>query len=299
MQQLKVAIITEKLGTKAASSSTVIADEAIKRGHKVFEFEKEQLRFEEGKLLANAISYPERKATEINLEGIDVILFRPNPPVNMAYLTCLFLLRTIEDKVLILNKPSSVINFPEKIFPLYMANFMPPTLITADKEQIKKFAAKHGDVILKPLYDFGGTGIKKITASDDFELEGTTPIVVQKFIPEVAQGDKRILFINYKYHSAFKRTPPQGSIIANIVQGGELSATDLTAKEKLICQKLEPMLKENDIPICGIDVINDYVTEINITSPTGFKWAKEFYNLQPETELWAAIEARIQLKTGS
>lgn len=298
MPQLKVAIITEKLGTKAASSSTVIADEAIKRGHKVFEFEKERLRFQEGKLLANTILYPEGKAAEINLEEMDVILFRPNPPVNMAYLTCLFLLRTIEDKVLILNKPSSIINFPEKIFPLYMAEFMPPTLITADKEQIKKFAAKHGDVIIKPLYDFGGAGIKKITASDDFDLEGTTPIVAQKFIPEVAEGDKRILFINYKYHSAFLRRPAKGSILANIMQGGGLEPTKLTAKEKLICQKLEPILKENDLPICGIDVINDYVTEINITSPTGFKWAKELYNLQPELELLDAIEARIQLKTG-
>lgn len=292
MQRLKFAIITPKLGTDAASTSTVIAKEAVKRGHTVYEFEAIELMSEEGSLLANARQYPSGKRSQIDMQKMDVILFRPNPPVDMAYLTTLFLLRTIEDEVLILNRPSTVINFPEKIFPLYVKQFMPKTLISADSDEIRKFAAKHGTIVVKPLYDYGGHGIIKLKKGEPYKVAGNVPMVAQKFIPNVVKGDKRILFVNGKAISIVKRLPQEGNFIANNTSGGTVHKTKMTAREKKICDVLEPIFKKNDIAIAGIDLIDGYLTEINITSPTGFRWAEEFSGVDAKKLFLDGIEKK-------
>ncbi len=292
MQQLKIAIITSKLGTDAASSSTYISQHAIERGHKVYEFEAGAMRYEEGKLLASALEFPKNKKINIDLRKMDVVLFRPNPPVDMAYLTTLFLLRTIENDVLILNRPSSVIELPEKIFPLYFKEFTPPTLISSDAAEIKRFAAKHKQIVVKPLYDYGGHGIIKLKKGEKFTHKSNVPLVAQRFITNVTKGDKRVLFIDGRVVASVVRLPKPGSFIANNSAGGTVHKTTLTAREKKICAKLSPIFKKNDIMIAGIDLIDGMLTEINITSPTGFKWAEELSNFDAKSFLLDKIEAR-------
>ena len=290
---LKIAIITQKLGTDAATSSTVISEYAAsERGHKVYEFEAAAMMYREGKLLANASEYPSGKNTQIDLGKMDAILFRPNPPVDMAYLTTLFLLRTIENDVLIMNRPSTVINLPEKIFPLYLKEFTPPTLISADAAEIKKFAEKYGEIVVKPLYDYGGHGIIRLKKGGKLNLISNTPVVAQKFLQNVDKGDKRVLFIDGKVVSSVLRLPKKGSFLANNSAGGSVHKTTLTAREKKICTALTPLFKKNDIMIAGIDLIDGMLTEINITSPTGFKWAEEFSGFDAKSFLLDRIEAK-------
>lgn len=250
------------------------------------------MKYEEGKLLASAKEFPKGTKAEIDLRKMDVILFRPNPPVDMAYLTTLFLLRSIEDEVLILNRPTSVIEFPEKIFPLYLKEFIPPTLISSDSTEVKKFAAKHGTIVVKPLYDYGGHGIIKLKKGGRFKYNGNVPLVAQRFIKNISKGDKRVLFVDGEVVSAVVRRPKKGSFIANNSAGGTVHKTTLTAREKKICAALTPIFKRFDIMIAGIDLIDGMLTEINITSPTGFRWAEEFSNFDAKALLMDKIEER-------
>jgi glutathione synthase len=296
---MRVAIISEKLGTDASSSSTVMAAEAIARGFKVFEFEAADITYKNGQLVATCKAYPSGKAAIKTLaKDFDVILFRPNPPVNMAYLTTLFLLKTIADKVLILNNPDSVITLPEKISPLYLSKYAPPTVITRQKTAALEFLKTHKTVIVKPLYDYGGKGIVKTNSANvlaNLMVGSDLPLVIQKFLPDVAiKGDKRLMFIDGKFYGAVQRVPKKGSFLANIYQGGSLQKTVLTKKEQQVAKELEKLLKENDIMIAGVDMVCGMITEINITSPTGFKWIEDYHNINLKKILWDIICKRLK-----
>jgi len=304
-KKLRTLIISEKLGENGEETSTVIALEAIARGHDVFECLPQAISFLNGKLYAEASRFePKKNHNEESLildEDFDIIHFRPNPPVDMAYLTLLYQLSLIEDKILIINRPSSIIKFAEKITPHFFADFSPPTLISHNEAKILEFIATHKQVVTKPLYEYSGYGVKKLneeTAQTELAqilANSEMPIVVQKFLPEITEGDKRILFVNFKYTEAFTRKPPDGSFLAGTVHGGETLKTELTARELEICKTLEPFLQKHDIYICGIDVIGDYVTEINITSPGGFNYVDKLYGKKPEIELWDKIEEELNV----
>ncbi len=291
---LKTAIITDKLGTYEAKCTTKIAQEAIARGHIVYETLPQEISQVEGQLIANTRLYTNTEAPQneerIDLAKMDVIHFRPNPPVDMAYLSTLYLLNNIKDKVLIINNPESIIKFPEKIFPLQFPEFIPPTLITKDIEEIRQFAKKHKEIIVKPLYEYGGSGIQKFNMGEINLPKPELPLIAQPFLNVIGKGDKRIFFIGGEVAGAFLRSPAKGSYIANIAQGGSISKTTLTPREKEFAGILGPILKKNGIYICGIDVIDDYVTEINITSSVGFSQMEELYNEKPQIKLWDIIE---------
>lgn len=299
---MKVAIITEKLGTYDAKCTTKIAKEALARGHKVYETYPEDVSHVEGKLIARARIYTGAEAEtpqeseRIDLEKVDVIHFRPNPPVDMAYLSTLYLLERIKDKVLVINNPQAIINYPEKISPLMFPEFTPATLITRNADELRDFAEKHKEIILKPLYEYGGSGIRKIKFSEisNEKLDGLKqPMVAQPFLNVVQKGDKRIFFIDGEIAGAFLRMPKSGSYVANIAQGGSIHKTTITEREKEFAKILSPILKENGIYICGIDVIDNLVTEINITSSVGFSQMEELYGEKPQIKLWDIIESRL------
>ena len=302
---MKVGIITEKLGTYDAKDTTKIADEALLRGYKIYETFPADVSHAEGKLIAKARIYTGADADapqdeeHIDLGKMDVIHFRPNPPINMAYLSALYLLDRIKDKVLVINNPETIIKFPEKIFPLQFPEFTPATLITKDIEEIRKFAKKHNEIIIKPLYEYGGNGIKKVKFNE-FESEygfihhwleeSKLPLVVQPYLDVINKGDKRIFFIGGEIVGAFLRIPPEGSYVANIAKGGSITQTQITPQEAKFAKVLGPILKKNGIYICGIDVIDNLVTEINITSSVGFSQMEALYNERPQVKLWDLIE---------
>ena len=305
---LKTAIITDKLGTYEAKCTTKIAKEAVARGHKVYETLASDISHVEGKLTAKARIYDGSEAEapqieeHIDLAKMDVIHLRTNPPIDMTYISMLYLLERIKDKVLIVNNPEAIIRLPEKIFPLQFPGFTPATLITKDIEEIRKFIAKHKEIILKPLYEYGGNGIKKVKlaefeAEQDFInnwlTESKLPLIAQPFLNVIDKGDKRIFFIGGEVAGAFLRRPPEGSYVANISKGGSITKTTLTTREKEFAKILGPILKKNGIYICGIDVIDDFVTEINITSSVGFSQMEELYNEKPQIKLWDIIENEI------
>ncbi len=304
---LKVAIITETLGTDDSRDSTRISNEAVKRGHKVFVISAKDISYSEGELIAKAYIYsagnqpPEYLVINLATD-VDLIHFRPNPPVDMGYLTTLYLLDRIKDKVLIINNPEAIIKFPEKIFPLQFAQFMPPTLITYNIDEIAEFANKHKEIVVKPIYEFGGNGIKKFKNTEiktsraelqKWLSELKTPAIVQQFLPNISKGDKRIYILNGEIEGAFNRVPKEGGFLANTIQGSTPCKTEITAREKEIIKALKPALLENGIFICGLDVIDGFVTEINITSPAGITSINNVYGLNLEARLWDLLEKKI------
>ena len=297
---MRVAIISDKLGTKGNEASTLIADEALKRKYKVVVISPDSFSLSNNGLFAAGYQYPdEKKNLRLNLaKDFDVIHFRPNPPVDMNYLTMLYQLETIKDKVLIANCPVSIINFPEKILPLKFAEFMAPTIITKQANEVKDFLSVHKEIIVKPIYDFGGNGVHKISKSNSKDIDtiiakAECPVIAQKYIPKVTEGDKRIILIDGKVVGAFLRVPKKGTYLANTVHGSSVRATKLTAKEEKLCKILRPFLLQNDILTCGLDIIGGFLTEINITSVGGFQHIYNLYGTKPEEKLWNAIDAKL------
>ncbi len=302
---LKVGVISEKLGTYDAATTTLIAQEAVERKHQVYAIRPENIGSLNSRITAIAMAYDGNEESGsksvIGLDELDVIHYRQNPPVDMAYLTNLYLLNTISDKVLIINSPAALIKFPEKILPLDYPEYLPPTLFTSDIEEIKSFIQEYNEIIIKPVYEFSGNHILKISRDElasreeeikEFLASQKIKVIAQKFIPEVNTGDKRILLINGEVEHAFLRVPANNSHLANIAQGGTLKKTTLTEKEKHFCETIKPLLIENGIYICGLDFIGEYLTEINITSVAGFTWAHDLYGTKPEANLWDIIERK-------
>ncbi len=240
---------------------------------------------------------PER----VTLNDVDVILMRQDPPFDMDYITATHLLEAIHPATLVVNDPASVRNAPEKLFVLDYADLMPPTLITRDAGEVAAFREEFSDIVIKPLYGNGGQAVFRITDGDEnygsliemFETVFTQPWVVQQYRPEVREGDKRILIIDGEFAGAINRVPAEGDLRSNMVRGAIAEAAGLTDREREIVERLGPELKARGLIFTGIDVIGGYLTEINVTSPTGIRAVKNLGGPDAAALIWDAIEVRL------
>lgn len=239
-------------------------------------------------------------AARQDLSGFDVILLRQDPPFDMAYVTTTHLLERIHPKTLVVNDPEHVRNAPEKIFVTEFPDLMPPTLITRDRSEIEAFRAEHGEVVMKPLYGNGGAAVFKLGVDDPnfgslFDMFSVTfrePWVIQRFLPKVTEGDKRIILIDGVAAGAINRVPQPGDIRSNMVRGGAAKPTDLTAREREICERIGPFLAQRGLILVGIDVIDGHLTEINVTSPTGLRAIRRLGGPDLAHSVWDVIEAK-------
>jgi glutathione synthase len=293
-----------------ADSTFVLALEAQARGHSLLHYLPRHLSLVEGRLIAKARRLEVRRVPDrhftygpfetVELAALDIILMRQDPPFDMAYITATHLLEHVRDKVLIVNDPVSVRNAPEKLVATHFPELMPPTLVTSDRDEILAFRAKHGDIILKPLFGNGGAGVFRLKPDDEnlnslleqFTLLYREPIMVQRYLPAVRQGDKRIVLIEGEPAGAVNRVPAAGEARANMHVGGRPEKSALTERERAICAAIGPMLREKGLVFVGIDVIGEHLTEINVTSPTGLQEINRLDGVKLEGRLWDAIEAR-------
>ena len=294
-----------------ADSSFILGLEAERRGHALFHYLPRDLFFREGRVFATVRPMRLRRergnhasmgAPEVlDLAGLDVILMRQDPPFDMAYITATHLLEHVHPGTLVVNDPVHVRNAPEKLFVAHFEGLMPPTLISSDPRQIKAFREQHKDIIVKPLFGNGGAGVFHITPEDEnlnaliemFTQLYREPVIVQRYMPEVRQGDKRIILVDGVAAGAINRVPPPGEARANMHAGAEPRPAKLTHREQEICTAIGPALKERGLIFVGIDVIGDYLTEINVTSPTGIQEINRFDGVTLERDIWDAIEARL------
>jgi len=229
----------------------------------------------------------------------DVVLMRQDPPFDMAYITATHFLEQVHPRTLVVNNPAEVRNAPEKLFVTGFPGVQPPTLITFDHDALHEFHERHGDIVLKPLYGGGGSGVVKLKAGDpnlDALLElhamiSREPVIAQAFVPAVSKGDKRILLVDGEPVGAINRIPADGQVRSNLARGGRAEAVELTARDKELCAIIGPELKRRGLLFVGIDVIGDYLTEINVTSPTGAQQLKRFGGADASAVLWDRIEA--------
>jgi glutathione synthase len=234
-----------------------------------------------------------------DLAGFDVVLMRQDPPFDMAYITATYFLEKIHPKTLVVNDPREVRNAPEKLFVTEFEGLQPPTLVTADAEALRDFHQRQGDIVLKALYGGGGSGVVRLKAGDpnlDALLElhamiGREPVVAQKFIPAVSAGDKRIILVDGEPVGAVNRVPASGQVRSNLARGGRAEEVGLTARDRQICAAIGPELRRRGLLFVGIDVIGDYLTEINVTSPTGAQQLRTFGGVDAAAVLWDRIEA--------
>ena len=282
--------------------------EAQTRGHGIWIYEAEQMALDEGRVLARGRAanlqavqgdHHRMGGYEVReLKGFDVLLMRQDPPFDMAYITATYFLEKIHPGTLVVNNPAEVRNAPEKLFVTDFEGLQPPTLITFDADLLHDFHARHGDIVLKPLYGGGGSGVVRLKADDpnlDALLElhamiGREPVIAQKFIPAVSAGDKRILLVDGEPVGAINRIPAAGQVRSNLARGGRAEAVELTVCDREICEAIGPELKRRGLLFVGIDVIGDYLTEINVTSPTGAQQLKRFGGGDAAAALWDRIE---------
>jgi glutathione synthase len=313
---LKVAIQMDPIESVNinADSTFVLALEAQQRGYTLYHYLPRKLSLREGRVTARARALKVRRELgnhfdlgpeeELNLREVDVVLMRQDPPFDMAYITATHILEHIHPKTLVVNDPVHVRNAPEKLFVTHFEGVLPPTLITADVEEIRAFRRDHKDIIVKPLYGNGGAGVFHIRPDDEnlgalLEMFTTTwrePVIVQRYVPEVRQGDKRIILVDGKAVGAINRVPAQGEARSNMHVGGRPEKTMLTKREQEICDIIGPALKERGLLFTGIDVIGNYLTEINVTSPTGIQEINRFNGTALEATVWDAIERRLPAK---
>ncbi|GGF32987.1 glutathione synthetase [Aliidongia dinghuensis] len=294
-----------------ADSTFVLALEAQARGHLLYHYGPKNLTFRNGRLYARAEPlkvqrergnhYTLGPSELIDLAGVDVVLMRQDPPFDMAYITATHLLERIHPQTLVVNDPASVRNAPEKLFVTQFPELMPPTLITSDRREIDAFRDEHKDIIVKPLFGNGGAGVFRIREGDEnlgsllemFASISREPLMIQRYIPEVRQGDKRVILIDGEPAGAVLRVPATGEARANLHVGGKAVKTSLTAREREICTAIGPSLRAQGLIFVGIDVIGDYITEINVTSPTGLQEINRFDEVKLEARIWDAIEAKL------
>ncbi|MFI4987679.1 MAG: glutathione synthase [Alphaproteobacteria bacterium] len=297
-----------------ADSTFVMALEAQRRGHALWHYLPQHLMLRDGRLYARARRLEVRRVRgnhytlagfeTLDLSTMDIVLMRQDPPFDMAYITATHLLEHIQPHTLVLNDPAHVRNAPEKLFVTHFKDVMPPTLIASDKPSIEEFRAEHGDIVLKPLFGNGGSDVFHLTAGDEnfnalielFTRLYREPIIVQRYIPEVRQGDKRIVLVDGKPLGAVSRVPKAGEARANLHVGAVAVKAELSARDKEICSAIGPTLKEHGLVFVGIDVIGNYLTEINVTSPTGIQEINRLDGVALEIALWDAIEARFEAR---
>ncbi len=294
-----------------ADSTFALALEAQRRGHAIFYYLPHALTFEDGRVYARSNALEVRREPghhftlggpeRIDLATMDVVLMRQDPPFDMAYITATHLLEHIHPETLVVNDPVSVRNAPEKLFVTEFGELMPPTLITSSREEVLRFREKHRDIIVKPLFGNGGAGVFHIPPEDEnlntllelFTELYREPAIVQRYLPEVRKGDKRIILVDGVAAGAINRIPPPGEARSNMHAGGKPVRATLTSREKEICEAIGPTLVEKGLVFVGIDVIGDWLTEINVTSPTGIQEIDRFDNVSVEAQIWDAIEHRL------
>ncbi len=310
--KLKVAVQMDPIAriNIRGDSTFALLLEAQKRGHALSYYTPEKLSLKGEQLIATVQPLKVRDedgdhftlgdATRVDLESFDVILLRQDPPFDLAYITTTHFLERIHPKTLVVNNPASVRNAPEKIFVMEFADLMPPTLISRDKDEINAFRAEHGDVVMKPLYGHGGAAVFRITPNDMnfgslydmFSVTFREPWVIQRFLPEVKHGDKRIILVDGEFAGAVNRVPAPDDLRSNMVRGGAAQSTDLSPREREICARLGPALRERGLLFVGIDVIDGHLTEINVTSPTGIRAIARLGGPDVAAMIWDAIAAK-------
>ena len=308
---LKVAVQMDPLEAVNIDGDTtfLMMETAQARGHSLFVYTPDRLALEEGRVTARGRPVEVRRAKgdhatfgdyqRLDLAEVDVVLLRQDPPFDMAYITSTHLLDVVHPKTLVVNNPTEVRNAPEKLFVTGFPGVQPPTLITSDVEAIYDFRARQGDIVLKPLFGGGGSGVARLLADDpnlDALLElhamiGREPVIAQKFIPAVVKGDKRILLVDGEPVGAINRVPNEGQIRSNLRVGGRAEAVELTARDRELCAIIGPELKRRGLLFVGIDVIGEFLTEINVTSPTGAQQLKRFTGIDATEKLWEQVEA--------
>ena len=284
--------------------------EAQARGHRLSYYTPDRLALLNGKVFASLEPLqvrdepgdhftlgPSRRA---ELREFDVVLLRQDPPFDLAYVTTTHLLERIQPDTLVVNDPANVRNAPEKVFVTEFPDLMPPTLVTRDLGEIKAFRAEHGAIVMKPLYGHGGGAVFRITRDDlnfgslydMFAVTFREQWVVQKFLPAVKNGDKRIVLVDGEFAGAVNRVPAADDLRSNMVRGGAATATQLTERERHICERLGPALRERGLLFVGIDVIGDFITEINVTSPTGIRAIRKLGGPDIAKLIWDKIEGK-------
>ncbi|HVI53089.1 MAG TPA: glutathione synthase [Candidatus Sulfotelmatobacter sp.] len=298
-----------------ADSTFMLAMEAQARGYKLFHYLPQNLSFRAdsagGRVTAWARPLEVRRkkgdhftlgeAESMDLSQVDVVLMRQDPPFDMAYITATHLLEHVHPKTLVVNDPVHVRNAPEKLLVTHFPDLMPPTLISSDRRDILDFRAEHQDIILKPLFGNGGAGVFHIKADDEnlnsllemFTQQSREPVMVQRYVPAVRLGDKRIILVDGVAVGAVNRVPAAGEARSNMHVGGRPEKSQLTKREQDICEAIGPTLRERGLIFVGIDVIGDYLTEINVTSPTGIQEINRFDGSRLEKQIWDAIERRL------
>ena len=292
-------------------STFMLALEAQRRGHALFHYLPTALTLRDGRVYAKGRKLEVYRRhgdhhrfgpfEELDLAGFDIVLMRQDPPFDMAYITATHLLELLpEDGPLVVNDPAAVRNAPEKLFVLRFRELMPPTLLSLDKDEIHAFWEEHKEIVLKPLFGNGGAGIVHLRPGDDnlnslldmYQQINREPVVVQRYVPEVRQGDKRIILVEGEPRGAVLRVPPEGEARANLHVGGRALKTTLTQREKEICAAIGPSLRDQGLVFVGIDVLGDYITEINVTSPTGIQEIARLDGKDLSVDIWNAIEKR-------
>lgn len=310
---LKVAVQMDPIDriNIAGDSTFALLLEAQARGHKLFYYTPDRLSLSGASVVADVeplevrdvagdhFTLGARKRTDLGAD-MDVVLLRQDPPFDLAYVTTTHLLERIHPRTLVVNDPRSVRDAPEKLFVMEYPHLMPPTLITRSRSEIEAFRAEHGEVVMKPLYGNGGAAVFKVSVKDPnfgslFDLFSVTfrePWVVQRFLPRVSEGDKRIILVDGAALGAVNRVPAENDIRSNMVRGGAARETDLTPREREICATIGPELKARGLIFVGIDVIDGNLTEINVTSPTGVRAIKRLGGPDLAAAIWDAIETR-------
>lgn len=307
---LKVALQMDNMAfiNPESDSSLLLAYEAQNRGFQLFYYQVEDLYLLDNQVMAWAYEleltgckknfYKLSNKHNINLQDINILLMRQDPPFNLSYITATYLLDKLKsNKTLILNNPTEVRNSPEKLLVFSLAEFTPPTLISSNLDTILDFLHKYKKAVIKPLYSFGGKDVFLLKEGDDnvipiiemFKEKYNYQFIVQQYLSNVKSGDKRIIFVEGEILGAFKRIPNHNSIKTNLVVGGRAVPTELSDKELEICKKVGILLKEKDLFLVGIDLIDEQIIEINTTSPTGLTVLNKFYNLKTEQQIWDKI----------
>ena len=313
MKSLTVAVQMDPIqAIKIAGDSTfALLLEAQARGHKLRFYTPDRLSMRDSRVFAPMQDLVVRdvvgdhcslgEPVRTDLADVDVVLLRQDPPFDMAYVTSTHLLERVHPQTLVVNDPAHVRNAPEKIMVTLFPDLMPPTLITRDREAIEQFRDEHGEIVMKPLYGNGGAAVFKTGAKDPtfgslFDLFSTLfrePWVVQRFLPAVVKGDKRIILVDGEPLGGVNRVPAENDIRSNMVRGGAAETTQLTPREKEICDRIGPTLRERGLLFVGIDVIDGHLTEINVTSPTGLRAIKRLGGPDLSKAIWDRIEAKL------
>ena len=309
---LKVAIQMDPIGAINIDGDSTfrLAEEAQARGHSLFYYTPDKLAWQEGRVTARGWPLTVQRVKgdhftlgeeqEVDLSDFDVVWLRQDPPFDMGYITTTHLLDMIHPKTLVVNDPFWVRNYPEKLLVLQFPELTPPTAIARDLKTLRNFREKHGDIILKPLYGNGGAGVFKLSEGDGnlaslwemFTGINSEPLIVQKFLPAVSKGDKRVILVDGEPVGAINRVPQKGETRSNMHVGGRAEKVELTDRDREICAAIGPLLKEKGQVFVGIDVIGDWLTEINVTSPTGIQELERFDGVNIAEKVWQAIEAR-------